>query len=145
LAGDSFRSEATTMSSKKIEPATAPVFRTSLRYHLKPRPLDAEAEVKEIRKDRRSREQSRRRCRLSGDPRTPSRGGAIKAGERPGVQAKPEPVAGWVTRCEARKLLGIEETELVALIGRFRLRQSWVQVYSKPEILALRKFVDKLR
>jgi hypothetical protein len=133
------------MSSKRIERATPPVFRTGLAYHLKPRPIEADAAVKENRKDRRSRQNPRRRCRLGGDSGTPSRGAAAKAGAGPSVQAKPEPVAGWVTRSEARKLLGIEEAELAALIGRFRLRQIWVEVYAKPEILALRKFVDKLR
>jgi hypothetical protein len=129
------------MSSKKIQPASAPVFSTSLAYHLKPRPI--EADLKVDRKDRRSRERNRRGFRVGG------RGGApgAKAGAGPKVEPKPkpEPVAGWVTRAEARSLLGIEEAYLVELIARFRLRHSLVEVFSKPEILALREIVGKLK
>ena len=54
-------------------------------------------------------------------------------------------MTGWVTRAEARSVLGIEENELVELIARFRLRKTSVEVYSKPEIFALREIVKKLR
>ena len=124
------------MSSKKVEPASPPVFHDSLRYHLKPRPV--EPDLKEIRKDRRSREKPRRSSRLGGDGGKPGRDVAAGAGADPKVQPKPEPVAGWITRAEARSLLGIDEKELAELLKRFRLRPSWVDVYSKPEILALR-------
>ena len=122
------------MSSKKVEPASPPVFHDSLRYHLKPRPV--EPDLKEIRKDRRSREKPRRSSRLGGDGGKPGRDVAAGAGADPKVQPKPEPVAGWITRAEARSLLGIDEKELAELLKRFRLRPSWVDVYSKPEILA---------
>ncbi len=72
-------------------------------------------------------------------------GKGVQPAADPKVQAKPEPVSGWITRAEARNILGINETELTALLARFRLRQSWVEVYSKPEIVALRAFVEKLR
>jgi hypothetical protein len=140
-----FLEEVTTMSSKKADPAPLPVFSSSLRYHLKPRPLEADADLKENRKDRRSRRNARRASRLGGKAGTPSVSPAPKAGADPKVQAKPEPISGWITRAEARSVLGIEEAELAALIARFRLRQSWVEVYSKPEILALREIVEKLR
>jgi hypothetical protein len=142
---DRFLLEVTTMSSKKVEPASLPIISTNLRYHLKPRPLEAENEVKENRKDRRSRRYARRRFCARKDGGAPGGGTAKKAGADPKVQAKPEPVSGWITRAEARSLLGVEETELAALITRFRLRQNWVEVYSKPEVLALREIVAKLR
>jgi hypothetical protein len=128
------------MSSKKIEPESAPVFSTSLAYHLKARPL--EADLKEDRKDRRSRERSRRGFRVGGRGGTPA---AKPGGPKVEPKPKPEPVAGWVTRAEARSLLGIEEAYLVELIARFRLRHSLVEVFSKPEILALREIVEKLK
>jgi hypothetical protein len=144
LAGARFFEEVTTMSSKKLEPVLLPVLSTTLRYHLKPRPL--EADLKENRKDRRTRERSRRGFRVGGNRGAkPEARSATKSGADPEVQAGPEPVAGWITRAEARAVLGIEETELAALIARFRLRHSVVQVYSKPEILALREVVKKLR
>ena len=45
------------MSSKKIEPESQPVFGTTLRYHLKPRPIEADLKVN--RKDRRTQSRSR--------------------------------------------------------------------------------------
>jgi hypothetical protein len=131
-----FLEEVTTMSSKKVEPAPQPVCSTTLRYHLKPRPI--EADLKEKRKDRRSQARCRRGFRVGG-------GAATDPGARPAVQAKAEPIAGWITRAEARSVLGIEEKELAELLTRFRLRKSSVEVYSKAEILALREIVAKLR
>jgi hypothetical protein len=61
------------------------------------------------------------------------------------VQAKPEPVAGWVTRGEARALLGVENGELTRLLDGYKLSRGWVEVYSKAEILALRGIVKDLR
>jgi hypothetical protein len=131
-----FLEEVTAMSSKKVEPASQPVYSTTLRYHLKPPPI--EADLKANRKDRRSRSRSRRGFRVGG--------GAVKdTGAKTEVQAKPEPIVGWITRAEARSVLGIEEKELAELLTRFRLRKSSVEVYSKAEILALREIVAKLR
>jgi hypothetical protein len=138
-----FLEEVTTMSSKKVEPASLPVFSDSLRYHLKPRPI--EADIKENRKDRRSRQRSGRGFRVGGNGGTPSRGPAPQPAAGSTVQPKPEPVAGWITRAEARSVLGIEEAELAALIARFRLRRSLIEVYAKAEIFALREIVAKLR
>jgi hypothetical protein len=138
-----FPEEVTTMSSKKAEPAALPIVSDSLCYHLKPRPI--EAEIKEDRKDRRSRQHCRRLPRVGADARNSSRGPVAKSGTDSKVQPNPEPIAGWITRAEARSVLGIEEDELAALIARFRLRRSLVEVYSKPEILALREIVEKLR
>jgi len=132
-------------TSKKNDTGSLPVFSNSLRYHLKPRPIEAEDDLKEIRKDRRTRQHAGRRARLGGSGGTARLGTGLKLAADPKVQAKPEPVSGWVTRAEARNILGISETELTALLARYRLRQSWVEVYSKPEIVALRAFVEKLR
>jgi hypothetical protein len=124
---------------KNLEAASQPLFSSSLRYHLKPRQF--EGDLKEKRKDRRSNARSRRRF-----PVDENGGGAqTKATEAPKAQPRPEPVAGWITRAEARSVLGIEESELAALIDRFRIRPNLVEVYSKPEILALREIVAKLR
>ncbi len=84
-----FLEEVTTMSSKKVEPAPQPVCSTTLRYHLKPRPI--EADLKENRKDRRSQARCRRGFRVGG-------GAATEPGAKPAVQAKAEPIAGWITR-----------------------------------------------
>ena len=132
-------------NSKKTEPASTPIFRTSLRYHLKPRPIEGGGDLPENRKARREKKHARRAAHLSGRGASAQPSPAAKFVADPKVQAKPEPIAGWITRGEARALLGIEEAELAALIARFRLRQSWVEVYSKPEILALREIVAKLR
>jgi hypothetical protein len=138
-----FPEEVTTMSSKEDKPTALPIVSNSLRYHLKPRPI--EADLKEDRKDRRSRQRARRGLRVGGNSADSSCGAVTKSAADPKVQPKPEPVAGWITRAEARNVLGVEEAELAALIARFRLRRSLVEVYSKPEILALREIVAKLR
>jgi hypothetical protein len=54
-------------------------------------------------------------------------------------------VVGWVTRGEARALLGLDDSGLTDLLGGYQLSRSWVEVYSKAEILALRAVVKKLR
>ena len=131
-------------TSKKSEPGSLPVFRNSLRYHLKPRPIEAEDDLKENRKDRRTRKHAGRRARLGGSGGTARLGQGVKQAADPKFQAKPEPVSGWITRAEARNILGIDETELTALLARFRLRQSWVEVYSKPRS-SRRAIVEKLR
>ena len=131
------------MSSKKVEPASLPVPGTTLRYHLKPRPI--EADLKEQRKDRRSQARSRRGFRVGGSGGTPRERTQREACSDPKVQPRSEPVAGWITRAEARSVLGIDDAELAGMLTRFRLRPNLVEVYSKAEILALREIVAKLR
>ena len=104
-------------TSKKSEPGSLPVFRDSLRYHLKPRPIEAEDDLKEIRKDRRTRQHAGRRARLGESGGTARLAKGVRPAADPKVQAKPEPVSGWVTRTEARNILGIDEAELTALLS----------------------------
>jgi hypothetical protein len=130
------------MNSKKVQPGSLPVFANSLAYHLKPRPIEADDEAKAKRKERRSRERSGRGFRVGGTPKPEP---ATTPGVDPKIQTRPEPVSGWITRAEARNVLGINEAELGALLARFRLRHNLVEVYPKAEILALRAIVEKLR
>ncbi len=52
---------------------------------------------------------------------------------------------GWITRAEARDLLGVGEIELRELTRGLNLSRRSIPLYSKAEILALRVVVKKLR
>ena len=137
------------MSSKKDRPAPLPVSSTTV-WHIisnRGRPR-AEAGFRKTERIAEARETCWSRLpRVGGSGGEESQRTAALVGSRTAGKAQaPSPSAAGSYRAqEARSLLGIEEAELAALIARFRLRQSWVEVYSKPEILALREIVAKRR
>ncbi len=60
---------------------------------------------------------------------------------------RPEPEAGpgWITRGEARDLLGVGEMELRDLLRGFALSRREVRLFQKSEIEALARLVKQLR
>jgi hypothetical protein len=57
---------------------------------------------------------------------------------------EPEAGPGWVTRAEARALLGVTEMELREILHGFRLSRRPVTLYSKSEIQALASVAKRL-
>ena len=117
------------------------VFTTGLSTHLKPQP--AESPAKETRKAKSGPDHSASR-KITGN-QSGRRGSPAKPQSKPELPTKPEPIAGWVSRGEARALLGVEDTSLTDLLGAYKLSRRRVEVYSKAEILALRSIVKKLQ
>ncbi|MHC5536671.1 hypothetical protein ACYOEI_00170 [Singulisphaera rosea] len=59
--------------------------------------------------------------------------------------AELEAGAGWISRAEARALLGISDTELRELLHRMNLSRRTVSLYLKSEIRALAETAKTLR
>jgi hypothetical protein len=57
---------------------------------------------------------------------------------------EPEAGPGWISRAEARALLGVSEMELRELFHGFRLSRRTVPFYSKSEIQALAAVAKRL-
>jgi hypothetical protein len=132
----------TTMSSRNSRrESVRVVFTTGLSNHLKPEPSGSRAQ--ETGKAKSGPDHS-----VSGkvaDKPSGRRGSPAKPIAKPEIPTKPEPVAGWVTRGEARALLGVEDSRLTDLLRSYQLSRSRIEVYSKAEILALRGIVKKLQ
>ena len=58
---------------------------------------------------------------------------------------EPEAGPGWISRAEARALLGVTETELRELFHGLALSRRTVSLYSKSEIQALAVLARRLR
>ena len=58
---------------------------------------------------------------------------------------EPEAGPGWISRAEARALLGVTETELRELFHGVALSRRTVALYSKSEIQALAALAKRLR
>jgi hypothetical protein len=58
---------------------------------------------------------------------------------------EPEAGPGWISRAEARALLGVSEIELREIFHGLRLSRRTVSLYSKSEIRALVAVAKKLR
>jgi hypothetical protein len=57
---------------------------------------------------------------------------------------EPEGGPGWISRAEARALLGVTEMELREILHGFRLSRRLVSLYSKSEIQALASVARRL-
>ena len=62
-----------------------------------------------------------------------------------GHDFEPEAGPGWISRAEARALLGVSEIELRELFRGLRLSRRTVSLYSKSEMRALADVAKKLR
>jgi hypothetical protein len=58
---------------------------------------------------------------------------------------EPEAGPGWISRAEARALLGVSEIELREIFRGLRLSRRTVSLYSKSEMRALAAVAKKLR
>jgi hypothetical protein len=58
---------------------------------------------------------------------------------------EPEAGPGWISRAEARTLMGVSEMELREIFHGLRLSRRTVSLYSKSEIRALAAVAKKLR
>ena len=126
------------MSSRKTRPESSRVvFTTGLTRHLKPQLPGPEA--RETRRSPGGRKSPPSRADLG---KQVERESARTQAERP---IKPEPMPGWVTRSEALALLELDEATLGHLLKAYKLSRTWVEIYSKAEILALRNIVKALR
>lgn len=65
--------------------------------------------------------------------------------DRRDYDPEPEAGPGWISRAEARALLGVGEIELREIVQGVRLSRRTVSLYSKSEIRALAALARKLR
>jgi hypothetical protein len=67
------------------------------------------------------------------------------SGENERYAYEPEAGPGWISRAEARALLGVSEMELREIFHGLRLSRRTVSLYSKSEIRALATVAKQLR